>query len=69
MASGVGIVELVAGRDCGEDEAELCTTTSAKSPAFLFFDEGREGVLRSGFPKASPAAAMPTVLEATSCDN
>ncbi len=38
------------------------------SPAFLFLDEGRgEGLDRSGLAKASPAAAIPTVLEATSC--
>ncbi len=36
-------------------------------PAFLFLDEGRgEGLDRSGVARASPAAAIPTVLEAIS---
>jgi hypothetical protein len=41
--------------------------TSANSPTFLFFEEGRGVEDRSGFANASPAAATPTVLEATSC--
>ena len=54
------------GRDMGDDEPGLWTTTSARSPAFLFLEEGRGGVERSGFPSANPAAAIPTVLDATS---
>lgn len=40
---------------------------SATSPTFLFLEAGRAGDERSGLPSASPAAAIPTVLEATSC--
>lgn len=61
------IVELVAGLDIGEDMFGLLwMTTPAISPAFRFLEEGRGGLERSGFPNASPAAAIPTVLEATS---
>lgn len=61
------IVELVAGRDMGDDTSGLLwMTTPARSPAFLFLEEGRGGLECSGFPNASPAAAIPTVLEATS---
>lgn len=61
------IVELVAGLDIGEDTFGLLwMTTPAISPAFRFLEEGRGGLERSGFPNASPAAAIPTVLEATS---
>ncbi len=68
FVSGVIIVELVPGRDTGEDMPGLLwMTTPAISPAFLFLEEGRGGLERSGFPNASPAAAIPTVLEATSC--
>lgn len=70
FVSGVTTVELVPGRDTGEDMPGLLwMTTPAISPAFLFFEEGRGGLERSGFPNASPAAAIPTVLEATSCDD
>ena len=36
---------------------------------FLFFDEGLGDVDRSGLPSAKPTAAIPTVLDATSCDS
>jgi hypothetical protein len=62
--SGVICVELVPGRETGEEEP-WCMILSAVSPTFLFLEEGRGGDERSGFPKAKPAAAMPTVLEAT----
>jgi hypothetical protein len=65
--SGVITVELLPGREIGDDEAGTLLPTSARSPAFLFFEEGRTGVERSGLPKARPAAAIPTVLDATSC--
>lgn len=61
-------VELVPGRETGEDETRSLLSRSAKSPAFLFLDEGRTGVDRSGRPSARPAAAIPTVLDATSCE-
>jgi hypothetical protein len=64
---GVITVELVPGRETGEDEPGTLLPTSARSPAFLFFEEGRTGVERSGRPSARPAAAIPTVLDATSC--
>lgn len=68
--SGVITVELVPGRDTGEDMPGLLwMTTPAISPAFLFLEEGRGGLEGSGFANASPAAAIPTVLEATSCDD
>jgi hypothetical protein len=59
-------VELVPGRETGEDEPGTLLPTSARSPAFLFFEEGRKGVECSGLPSARPAAAIPTVLDATS---
>jgi hypothetical protein len=65
--SGVMTVELVPGRETGEDMSCALPSTSARSPTFLFLEEGRTGVERSGLPSASPAAATPTVLEATSC--
>jgi hypothetical protein len=67
--SCVIIVELVPGRDIEEDEPGTLLPTSARSPAFLFFDEGRTEEERSGRPSARPAAATPTVLDATSCIN
>jgi len=63
------MVELVPGREDGEEEPSWCSSKFARSPAFRFFKEGRKGVARSGFPKARPAAAIPTVLEATSYRN
>ena len=63
---GVITVELVPGLDIGEDEPGGLVTASAKSPAFLFFEEGRTEAEPSGLPSARPAAAIPTVLEATS---
>lgn len=60
------VVELVPGREIGEDEPGTLLPTSARSPAFLFFEEGRTEAARSGLPSARPAAAMPTVLDATS---
>ena len=65
--TGVITVEVVPGREIGEDEPGTLLPTSATSPAFLFFEEGRTGVERSGLPSARPAAATPTVLDATSC--
>lgn len=64
--SGVITVELVPGREIGEELPSRLASNSARSPAFRFLDEGRTGVSRSGFPKARPAAAIPTVLNATS---
>lgn len=62
-AEEVVTVELVAGRDDGGN----VPLTSTKSPTFLFFDVGRGGVEGSGRPRAKPAAATPTVLDAISC--
>jgi hypothetical protein len=59
-------VELVPGLEIGEDMFSTLLPTSARSTAFLFLEEGRTRVDRSGLPSASPVAAMPTVLEATS---
>jgi hypothetical protein len=66
--SGVTMVELVAGRETREGVPKLkLSPSAATSPDFLFFDEGcRFGEEWSGFPNARPAAATPTVLEATS---
>lgn len=64
--SGVITVELVPGLDIGEDEPGAFLPASAKSPAFLFFEEGRTEAEFSGLPSARPAAAIPTVLDATS---
>ena len=58
-------VELVPGRDIGEEE-ESWISTSARSATFLFFEAGLGGEDRSGLPNARPAAATPTVLDATS---
>ena len=66
LFSGVITVELVGGRDIGDDRSWALLSTSARSPAFLFLEEGRTGVELSGLPSARPAAATPTVLEATS---
>ena len=62
-AEEVVAVELVAGRDEGGN----VPLTSTNSPTFLFFDVGRGGVEGSGRPRARPAAATPTVLDAISC--
>lgn len=59
-------VELVPGRETGEDEPGTLLPASATSPAFLFFEEGRADAEGSGLPSARPAAAIPTVLDATS---
>lgn len=66
--SGVRPVEAVPGLDIGEDEPWTLPSASVKSPAFLFFEEGRTEVECSGLPSARPVAAIPTVLEATSWD-
>jgi hypothetical protein len=68
VCSGVITVELVPGRERGEELPLRFASNSARSPAFRFLDDGRTGVARSGFPKARPAAAIPTVLDATSCE-
>ena len=65
--SGVITVELVAGRVFGVEVPFGLVLRSASSATFLFFDVGREGVVRSGLPNAKPTAATPTVLDATSC--
>jgi len=64
--SAVITVELVPGLDIGDDEPWTFLPTSARSPPFLFFEEGRKEPERSGLPSARPAAAIPTVLDATS---
>lgn len=69
FVSEVTTVEVVFGRDIEARSGLLCTTTPAISPAFRFLEDGRVGLERSGFPNASPAAAIPTVLEATSCED
>lgn len=63
VSGAVVTVELVAGREDGGKTP----WTSARSPTFLFLDVGRRGVEGSGRPRARPAAATPTVLEAISC--
>ena len=65
--SGVITVELVPGREIGEDEPGILPPTSTRPPTLLFFEEGRTGVECSGLPSARPVAAIPTVLDATSC--
>lgn len=65
--SGVITVELVPGRDMGEELPSRFAWNSATSATFRFLDEGRTDAARSGFPKARPAAAIPTVLDAASC--
>lgn len=65
--SGVKVVELVPGRETGEDTLRGCISRSARSAAFLLLEEGRGGDDSSGFPNARPTAATPTVLDATSC--
>lgn len=69
LLSGVAAFELVAGLDIGEDKDLALPLISAKSPTFRFLEVGRRGVEVSGLPKASPVAAIPTVLEATSYRN
>lgn len=66
--SGVAMVELVRGREMveGVPKLEELSTSVIISLDFLFFEEVREGVELSGLPNARPAAATPTVLEATS---
>lgn len=66
--SGVAMVALVRGREIvkGESKVEELSTSVIISPGFLFFEDLREGVESSGLPNARPAAATPTVLEATS---
>lgn len=62
------MVELVPGREIGEDTLRQVESGSARSAAFLLLEEGRGGEgCCSGLPKTSPTAATPTVLEATSC--
>lgn len=67
--SGVITVELVPGREGGVLLVRGLDFRSARSVAFLFFEEGRGGEDRSGFPKAKPTAATPTVLVAMSCQS
>lgn len=67
VAPGVLVpgVNAVAGR--GREGFDGLVEPVLMSPAFLFFELGRAWVECSGFPKARPAAATPTVLVATSC--
>lgn len=68
--SGVAMVELVGGRETidGVPRLEEFSTSVMICSGFLLFESVREGgVDWSGLPNARPAAATPTVLEATSC--
>jgi hypothetical protein len=65
--SGVITVELVAGRETGEERSRTLLTSPVTMLAFLFLDVGRTEDECSGLPNASPAAAIPIVLDATSC--
>jgi hypothetical protein len=60
------IVELVPGLEIGEDEPRTLLPTSAMPPIFLFFEDDHTGADCSGRPRAKPAAAIPTVLDAIS---
>ena len=70
--SGVKVVELVPGREIGDDTLRECiwrcsrSARSVRFAAFLLLEEGRGREECSGFPNANPTAATPTVLEATS---
>lgn len=69
--SGEKVVELVPGREIGDDTLRRFRSRSrrsTRSAAFLLLEEGRGGEACSGFPNARPTAATPTVLVATSCE-
>ena len=66
LVSGVTMVDAVLGRSIGEERLRPLWSTCGKSPAFRFLEVGRIGVELSGLPNTSPAAATPTVLDATS---